>query len=193
MRSNYDALSRASLGPRLKKCRVALTSASVVSEHDIFHLVVALEHADCTLKERIAECRANNIRWMVVLHLGHILIRDVYVSIHLHEADRIGFRRVCALTVIERLNDLEQFFVPVLRIRLGTKFADCLQRFCSPVSSDVLPASFSTTVVDQQFCKFDQQGQEPVSRTAALEQDRGMNPFFRASNQMERVDAASTR
>ena len=70
--------------------------------------------------------RVINIQWFVVQHLSHILVRDV--SIHLLEADRVGFRKVCPVMVIECLNNLGQLFLLVLGIRLGIEFVDCLQR-----------------------------------------------------------------
>lgn len=58
--------------------------------------------------------------------LSHILVRNV--SIHLPEADRVGFKNVCPVMVIECLNDLGQLFLLVLDMRLGIEFVDWLQR-----------------------------------------------------------------
>ena len=70
-----------------------------VSKDYVLHLVVALEHADSALKERIAERCIDDIGRIVPQHLGHVLIHDI--PIDLLKPDHIFLGEISAMPIIE--------------------------------------------------------------------------------------------
>ena len=52
-----------------------------IGEHDIAHLVAALEHPDRALKEALGEVGVNDIRRIVAEHFSHILSEDFRLAL----------------------------------------------------------------------------------------------------------------
>jgi hypothetical protein len=74
-----------------------------IGEHDIAHLVVALNHPDGVLEKGIAEGGINDIWRIVAQHFSHVIGEDIAVDVL--EPDHVRFGKIGAVALIEGFDD----------------------------------------------------------------------------------------
>ena len=75
-----------------------------IGQHNITHFVVALKHADGTLKKGLGEGGINNVRRVVAQHVSKVIAKDFLI--HLLKADHVGLGELRAVSFVEGLHDL---------------------------------------------------------------------------------------